>query len=369
MIKKAIFIFFLSFLLLLSISSLFGDNRADNIEIYLVLDKSLSMVEEIESVKEYVITDLVDKIVIDGDYFTLIPFYGKSSVSFKGTITSPGDLALLKENIEGIKADGRFTDIGNALETLRETINTNNSEIRKYMLLITDGKQEAPPESPFYSPDGSFNHEFLKNTKEIQKAGWKVIVLGIGTDSAAKELAKRLSAGYSVVGENTTTGEIEDKLNNFLGNMILDEFPEKLIIDKKGNSILTIKVSSDGYDNPEKIKIAEIQIVSELFKPSNILQSPFEFVVDPSGKSEIAIPVVLPVVKETSYKGDIIFVFAGENAFTPAVKAILIENSKSFTKYIVIISLGVILFLIIFYTIRIVRRKRMEDTDNNNVPV
>ena len=190
--KKAIFLFFFCFLSLLSISGLFADQRAENLEIYLVLDKSLSMVEEIEAVKEYVIEQIIEKIVIKGDYFLLIPFYGSTDNSFNGYISSRIELEDLHNRILNIQADGRFTDIGNALNTLRSKIKSENKSTRKYMLLITDGKQEAPLNSPFYSPDGSFNHEFLENTKEIQKSGWKIVVLGIGTESAAKEIAKEL---------------------------------------------------------------------------------------------------------------------------------------------------------------------------------
>ncbi len=369
MIKKAIFIFFSSFLLLLSLIPLFGDNRVDNIEIYVVLDKSLSMVEEIDSVKKYILTEILDKIVINGDYFTLIPFYGESSASFNGYINSNIEFQDLKEKIETIEADGRFTDIGNALETLRTNINKTNNSTRKYMLLITDGKQEAPPESPFYSPDGSFNHEFLKNTKEIRKSGWKVIVLGIGTDSAAKEIAQRLSAGYSVIKNNISSDKIESTMDNFLGNLILEDFPEKLTVDNEGNSILTIQITSDGYENREKVNIVEIQFISDNIPSINILENPFVFDVDPIGSSEIAIPVTLPIIDENSYKGDIIFIFGGENAFTPAIKPIMIETKGSYSKYIVIISLIVLLFVIIFYTLRIIRRKRMEDNGNANEPI
>ena len=41
-----------------------------------------------------------------------------------------------------------------------------------------------------------FNHEFLANTKTIMQKGWKVMILGIGIDTAAKDLAKELQGTY-----------------------------------------------------------------------------------------------------------------------------------------------------------------------------
>ena len=116
------------------------------------------------------------------------------------------------------------------------------------MLLITDGKQEAPPHSPFYSPDGSFNHEFLENTKEIQKSGWKIVVLGIGDASAAKEIAQELSASYSVVSESTSSQEISESIDNFLGRLDLTLFPDTIQPDKAGNAVMEIEIISTNYN-------------------------------------------------------------------------------------------------------------------------
>jgi hypothetical protein len=358
--KKAIFSFFLCFLLLLAIPDLIADQRVENIEIYLVLDKSLSMVEEIEAVKDYVIEQILERIVIKGDYFLLIPFYGHTDNSFNGYITSKAELDDLQSKIENIQADGRFTDIGNALNTLRSNIKTDNESARKYMLLITDGKQEAPPDSPFYTPDGSFNHEFLENTKEIQKSGWKIVVLGIGTDSAAKEIAKELSAGYSVVTDSADSSEISKNIDNFLGILDVAQFPAEIKLDKEGNAIVEIEILSTGYNESKDISVLEIQLFSGSYREMNILKEPFEFRVEPEKASKILIPVVLPLDEE-EYEADLIFIFGGENAFTPAVHHILITMTTGIPFFIYYLLIAVVVIIIIFYSLRIVQRKRMED--------
>ena len=51
-------------LITLSTLPLFCDDRDENIDVFIVLDKSLSMVEEIGSVRDYVQDTLVDEIII-----------------------------------------------------------------------------------------------------------------------------------------------------------------------------------------------------------------------------------------------------------------------------------------------------------------
>lgn len=358
--KKAIFIFFLCFLSLFSISKLIADQRIDNIEIYLVLDKSLSMVEEIDSVKDYVIDRIINRLVIEGDYFILIPFYGKADNSFNGYIKSSSDIDRLRNTMKEINADGRFTDIGNALNTLRTNIKTNNADTRKYMLLITDGKQEAPLNSPFYSSDGSFNHEFLENTKEIQKQGWKIVVLGIGTESDAEKVAKELSAGYTSV-TKTTTQIIDQKVDNFLGRLDLLTLNNEIKLDKNGNASIVLEIKSSGYDSFKDIKVIEIQIVSKSVLNKNILVSPFVLSIKKDNISNFSIPVTFPESEE-DYTADIIFIFEGENSFSPAVHTVTVQIKRKIPVLYFIIVFSVIVFaIIIYYLFIIIRRKKMEE--------
>lgn len=363
--KKAIFIFFLCFLLLLHFSDLFADQRIDNIEIYLVLDKSLSMVEEIESVKEYIIDNIINNLVMEGDYFLLVPFYGKTDSGYNGYINSEKDKISLKNNIINIQADGRFTDIGNALDELRKNIKSNTESTRKYMLLITDGKQEAPPESRFYSSDGSFNHDFLENTKEIKKEGWKIIVLGIGTETAAKEIAKELSAGYSSISRNAGSEQITKIIDTFLGRFDLVSLENKISIDKKGNGKIIFDIKSTGFTELKEIKVIEIRLNNDLYKNLNILNNPFVFKPGQDEVTKISIPVKLPSFNE-KFSGNITFVFEGENAFSPSMHKVSIEKSKDFSFFYYIAIIAVVIIILIYYGVRIIQRKRIEDNTEPN---
>ncbi len=244
-IKKVILLTVVSLVL---VSTAMGDERTENIDVFLVLDKSLSMVEEIGEVQKYVNDAIVNKLLIPGDYLLVINFYGEALIHIDKTIRNDQDKAVLRGKIGEILADGRFTDIGNALDALKQAVDTHDSgDRRRYLLLITDGIQEAPPESKYYSPDGSFNHFFLENTKTIQKKGWKIHILGIGTSSAAREIARELSGEYTQVTEEPSAEEIEQAAGELLGRIEVQGTPRISRIKKDGSFILTIPLKNEGY--------------------------------------------------------------------------------------------------------------------------
>ena len=198
----------------------YTDTRTEGIDVFLVLDKSLSMVEEIGEVRDYVKTSIIDRILIPGDRFLLIIFYGEAHVLLNNDVLSEDNKEYFKKTVESIRADGRFTDIGNALDRLKAAVDEFGIEgRRKYLLLITDGKQEAPPHSIYYSPDGSFNHHFLENTKIIQKEGWRIHILGIGSEQAAKEIARELSGTYSEIDDRFSRDDIEHGAGDLLSSI------------------------------------------------------------------------------------------------------------------------------------------------------
>lgn len=363
--RKVLFLILLFFSIVFSISA---DKRTENIDVFLVLDKSLSMVEEIESVKAYVSEKLIEKLLIPGDTFTLIPFFGKASVVYSGSITSSHDLKFLTKEIQEIKADGHFTDIGNALDTLKNTLkNKAQNSRRKYLLLITDGKQEAPPESIYYSPDHSFNHEFLKNVKIIQKEGWKIEILGIGTMSAAKELARELSGSYTEVSDGSTADEIEKKVGNFLGIVRIENKCTIKDLKKTGNGNLTFTLVSEEYKESVAITISKIFLTANGIDSINILNQPAIITVQPGKKETVSLNINVPL-KDDSYNGEITFMFDKGNSFLPAVQKIQISSVANYSLILYII---VVVLLVAGITIFILRHhvpsKKDEDEEIGKV--
>ncbi len=351
-----------STILLLIASNLPADSRKGNIELFIVLDKSLSMEEEIASVTSYVAEDLLTDMLIPGDMLAIINFYGKSELFYEGTHLSKSALDEVKREVKKIQADGRFTDIGSALDRLiRETSRIGGDESRKrYLLLLTDGKQEAPPESPYYSPDGHFNHELLKHTRVIARKGWKIHILGIGADTAAEELARELSAGYSEITipeKSNETGagagesgeessrvrqELSQALEGFSTWIEASLRKETLLLLRNNTLSLPLHLSWSSASEREEalgtITISEIQFSSrersgEEDEPTLLLGRNIPIkLAGKESEGETDLDISLEIDEEVASKilgeGEIRFFFQGENSFQPAIFPLTLELQK-----------------------------------------
>jgi hypothetical protein len=68
-------------ILLVAIGSIISaDDRTEEIDVFIVVDKSLSMEEEIDAVKNYINQSIVEELLIPGDNFVVIIFYGDAEV-------------------------------------------------------------------------------------------------------------------------------------------------------------------------------------------------------------------------------------------------------------------------------------------------
>ena len=300
-------------------SNVSADDRTENIDVFLVVDKSLSMEEEIGAVKEYLRDSVVDELLIPGDNLVVIVFYGSADILMAEPV--PSVRSAIHEKIAAINADGRFTDIGNALDVLRTAISENeNDNRRKYLLLITDGIQEAPPESVYYSPDGSFNHEFLQNTKEILKEGWKIHILGIGSATAAREIADELSGTFSEVPEAPSKEELDRETKEFLG--VIERIGDITMraIGRNGNSELKLTLVSSGYASPRSVSVRRIMLEMPDGSEQSVLLQPVEVKIDPDATADLSLPVGLDTLPAPGrYSGKVTFSFSGDTVFTPAV--------------------------------------------------
>jgi Mg-chelatase subunit ChlD len=311
-------------LLIAGLSPLLADERTEPIDVIIALDKSLSMVEEIDAVKEYVNTYVIDDLLIPGDFFLVVAFYGTTEVPVSLTIRVPQDKERAKELISGLLADGRFTDIGNALDVLGKQVERlSRPDREKYLLLITDGIQEAPPESPYYSPDGSFNHAFLENTKTIQRQGWKVVILGIGTHAQAQELAADLSADYAQLSEQPTAEELVEKTREFLSSLKVEPDIRFGPIDARGRGTLRVTVASRGYPEARTVKVRAIQLSLPGEGSQNVLPEPVTWEIEPDTSAELSAAVRLSTVPSAGeHSGTLEFQFTGADRFVPVVMSV-----------------------------------------------
>jgi hypothetical protein len=296
-----------------------ADQRTEPMDVIIALDKSLSMEGKIEAVIAYVNDYLIDKLLIDGDYFLVVAFYGKTETPVAMRINGATDKERAKTAIAKLAADGRFTDIGNALDVLgAEVQKLGDPSRKKYLLLLTDGIQEAPRASKYYSPDGKFTHAFLENTKTIQKKGWKIQILGIGTHEEAIALAKDLAAEYSQVSETPTKEEFISKTQGFLAVINLTEGPEFTPVDALGRGGIRFTVQGKGLSEPQEVRIGAILLNLQGGQEMNILPKPAALHVPPDAPQASTLRIRLAHrLPAGDYQATLQFQFAGEASFAP----------------------------------------------------
>ena len=306
--------------------SVFADEREEPIDVIIALDKSKSMAEndKIEAVKEYVNSYIIDELLIEGDFFLVVAFYGKTEIPISMTIQSDEDKEKAKAIVAQVLGDGVYTDIGNALDVLGEQVEKYaHPDRKKHLLLITDGIQEAPPESKYYSPDGSFNHAFLENTKIIQMKGWKVHILGVGLGEEAQKLADELAGTYTDLSEQPTVEELVEKTGEFLAALEVTGPVNMEPVDYRGRSRIALSVESKGYEEEQTVEVSGIRLTLPDGMEKNILADSASFTFAPDSTTDIGISVRIPEALESGdHTGNLRFEFSGDKRFLPVVSSI-----------------------------------------------
>jgi Mg-chelatase subunit ChlD len=337
------------FLYLFFIINLFiTSEQNENKDVYLVLDRSLSMIDKIDSVKEYVKQSVINDILKSGDTLTVITFYGKAENTILRQQVDESNKSSIQQKISGISASGKFTDIGNALDELKNILaNEGTSDRQKYILLVTDGKQEAPSTSKYYSPDGKFNHEFMQTIKEVKEMeGWKVMVLGIGKNTITKELANELSGNYTETSENPTKEEIDNVTKNYWLDMELQGEPLIKPIPKNGKTKIIIKVLNKDMNQPKSVTIDNIKLTVGVQTQERLIDKNFIFIVEPNKTAIAEIPVQINMdLKPGVNIGEISFRFPNDIGFSPSSKKINFKVQGFIGNNIWVIPVGILLLL------------------------
>ncbi|MCL2793064.1 MAG: VWA domain-containing protein [Spirochaetaceae bacterium] len=379
---KLLFVFFiLSFIKF----PIFSDIRTENIDVFILLDKSLSMREDnkIQAVNEYVSRYIIDEVIIPGDLLYIINFFGRTEVFINTIVRDQNHKEELKRRVMGIRADGRFTDIGNALDTLA-TISAAYEENNrlKYMLLITDGRQEAPPDSIYQWELGQpFNHRFLENTRYIAKRGWKVHILGLGRHTDAQRLAEELSATFSEVdprqddssaAELSLTDRIIAETSDFLSVVRVVSTPNISYRGLMQNPYIEFNTEASFLSAVKNIGLVSIMFTDIQSRETfDIIGNIVDLSFTEDGTRNIRIPVIIPdSLPAGMINGEIRFVYAGQNVLTPSLFAISFDNKSIFSRFMVhFIILGILLLILLLALARSLARGSRTSDFNPVTPI
>ena len=295
-----------------------ADTRKGNIDVIIALDKSLSMENKIGGVTDWVNSYIIDQLLIPGDYLVVVSFYGKADVTISQSIKDDADKAALKKLISQIRGDGRFTDIGNALDVLQAQIALREGDSReKYVLLLTDGIQEAPPGSKYYSKDGKFNHEFLANTKTIQEKGWKIMVLGLGTQTAARDLATELQGSYKEVPNSPTTSSLTEKAGSLFSEITVEGGFRLGPVSPSGASRARLTLKAAGLPTDTQVTVNSVTARIGSREVTGVLPKPYTFTVKKDGPTDVSVPLQFPPDIPQG-AGTLSFAFSSAERFTPS---------------------------------------------------
>lgn len=322
---RKIFIFFVITFFLLSNIILNGQVNKD---VILLVDVSTSMKSVFSEVQDYFINELIGKKINIGDSLFIIVFYGSTNTIYNKKIESENDLNNLKNVVRELTAYGSSTDIGNALDVLKEEVSKRadlNNE--KYVLLLSDGYQNAPPSSKYYSKDGTISHALLENARTIDRNRWKIKVLSIGGREGMKQLAEEMGAEYTEVSETPDKTELTEKTKDLFYKI---EFTpkEKLGLINRYLGSIKGEAASD-YNRKVFLEISKIEIDNIYVKSEKLAKEiipdkvtindkGFSFYINENDGANIKIPVrINDKLKSGEYFGRLKFYFKSSEQFTP----------------------------------------------------
>jgi hypothetical protein len=194
--------FILVLLILFSTQFIFALERTEPVDLYIIIDKSISMDEtnSFDSMKDWICNKFLKRCVAMEDFITVFIFYGESKVVYSETIKTPEDLDNLIAVIQEQKADGPFTDIGSVLDNAKKRLDLTPSSRMRVTLLFTDLIQEASYSSKYAGTYYDFADKYLASDRIMYHEGdstqgigsWYEIAVRTASDQSVADLAKKI---------------------------------------------------------------------------------------------------------------------------------------------------------------------------------
>lgn len=195
MMKKILCFSTVLFLSLSGGAVITAGERTVPVDIFILVDKSLSMEESktFPDLKKWTDEQLTGQMLVEGDWLTIYQFYGKAENVLTLTINNDEDKARVKEAFDSIIPDGKFTDIGLALDTIKASLDKRLGNGRyKIMLLLTDLRQEAPWTSKYPGTIDPFKSPYLAEARTVDHGGWYEITLDMDIHDQVVTLSREL---------------------------------------------------------------------------------------------------------------------------------------------------------------------------------
>ncbi len=206
--------FLLGIALLAPAPALAARARAGNVDVFLVLDESGSMKPIFSKVTAFVAEALVRDYLEPGDYLCVVGFSSEARIRVSQRLSSEAEKENLGELFRTLNVVPQgYTDLGRALEeALKQLERLSHPSHQQVVLILTDGVNHPPRESPYFAPvkrdtgkglppTSDFNERFLSQVKSLSSQGFRTHVVGIGKVTDAQKLGEALGAEYTLLKE------------------------------------------------------------------------------------------------------------------------------------------------------------------------
>ena len=191
-IKKLIFIFLLSAGVLFHLNA---GERTMPVDMIIMIDKSLSMQDpgRFDSLQQWVLDELIGEIIINGDWISIYQFYESPEHLISIEVKGKEDAAKIIKTIREIQPNGRFTDVGKALDKIQEAVNERGENGRyKVLFMLTDLEQDAPITSKYSGKQKKFSSPYLVESRIIKHDNWYEITVDMGLQDKVVKNSKAL---------------------------------------------------------------------------------------------------------------------------------------------------------------------------------
>jgi hypothetical protein len=247
--------------------------RVGNVDAFVILDESGSMQPIFQRVTGYLAEALVRDYLVPSDYLLVLGFSDVPHVRISQALSSPGE----KQNVEAMLRDLNvrpmgYTDMGRALEELLRQVEALAAPSHQQVVLIlTDGLHQPPRDSPYFdpvrpdsgtglAPPSRFGPRFAAQVERVAAKGYRVHVVGIGTETDALALAQALGAGHTLL-QRFDAAELRAALARFW-----DETINLVGVDVPGAAIraggaaqLRVRLQS-ASDKPAEVGLRSVRV-------------------------------------------------------------------------------------------------------------
>lgn len=190
--KKLIFIFLLSAGVVFNLNA---GERTMPVDMIIMIDKSLSMQDpgRFDSLQQWVLNELIGEIIINGDWISIYQFYENPEHLISIEVKGKEDTAKIIKTIREIQPNGRFTDVGKALDKIQEAVNERGENGRyKVLFMLTDLEQDAPITSKYSGKQKKFSSPYLVESRIIKHDNWYEITVDMGLQDKVVKNSKAL---------------------------------------------------------------------------------------------------------------------------------------------------------------------------------